>query len=153
MANICQVFCAEASSWGFHHGTKLQHEGFRDKTKLTIQVSIKVLEVVHQGKSTANDVMYFGNFEMIASQRCSVQDFQRAPICHTKPSELTELTETGFKLDWLKSKLEEVSLERKKALSDGSLVQQLEERVKNVELTLCDLRVELDKEKMRSVAR
>ncbi|KAF3552933.1 hypothetical protein F2Q69_00017887 [Brassica cretica] len=48
-------------------------------------------------------------------------------------SELSELEEVGFKLDWLKSKLEEVILERKKADAYGNKVIQLEERVKNLE--------------------
>ncbi|CAN7138191.1 unnamed protein product [Brassica rapa subsp. narinosa] len=48
-------------------------------------------------------------------------------------SELSELEEVGFKLDWLKSKLEEVSLERKKEDVYGNKVIQLEERVKNLE--------------------
>ncbi|XP_013632327.1 PREDICTED: MATH domain and coiled-coil domain-containing protein At2g42480-like [Brassica oleracea var. oleracea] len=51
-------------------------------------------------------------------------------------SELSELMDVGFKLDWLKSKLEEVSLERKKPDVDGSQVQQLEERVKHLQLKL-----------------
>uniref|UniRef100_A0A1J3GWD8 MATH domain and coiled-coil domain-containing protein n=1 Tax=Noccaea caerulescens TaxID=107243 RepID=A0A1J3GWD8_NOCCA len=42
-------------------------------------------------------------------------------------SQFTELTEAGFKLDWLKPNLKEVSLERKKALPDGSSVQELED--------------------------
>ncbi|EFH56926.1 predicted protein [Arabidopsis lyrata subsp. lyrata] len=42
-------------------------------------------------------------------------------------NELIEVTKAGFKLYWLKSKLEDVSLERKKAVSDGSQDQQLEE--------------------------
>lgn len=66
-------------------------------------------------------------------------------------SELTELTEACFKLDWLNSKIEKLSLERKKVLSDGPWVTQLEEHVKNVELNLSDLKVELDKEKIRSI--
>ncbi|XP_019094361.1 PREDICTED: MATH domain and coiled-coil domain-containing protein At2g42460-like [Camelina sativa] len=45
-------------------------------------------------------------------------------------SQLTELTKAGFKLDLLESKLEELFLDRKK------VAVQLEERVKNVELTL-----------------
>ncbi|KAL0861885.1 hypothetical protein Bca101_041003 [Brassica carinata] len=49
-------------------------------------------------------------------------------------SELNELIDVGFKLDWLKSKLEEVTLERKKTDADGSRVQQLEELVKNLAL-------------------
>ncbi|KAL1187982.1 MATH domain and coiled-coil domain-containing protein [Cardamine amara subsp. amara] len=59
-------------------------------------------------------------------------------------SELRELTEeAGFNLDWLKTKLEEVSLERKNAIADGSLVEELEEHVKN-------LKLELDNEKAKS---
>ncbi|KAF3556236.1 hypothetical protein F2Q69_00010525 [Brassica cretica] len=54
-------------------------------------------------------------------------------------SELSELMDVGFKLDWLKSKLEEVSLERKKPDVDGSQVQQLEERVKHLQLKLDEL--------------
>nr|VDC69580.1 unnamed protein product [Brassica rapa] len=42
--------------------------------------------------------------------------------------ELSELEEVGFKIDWLKSKLENNFLERKKDDADGSRVQQLEER-------------------------
>ncbi|CAG7873785.1 unnamed protein product [Brassica rapa] len=51
-------------------------------------------------------------------------------------SELSELMNVGFKLDWLKLKLDEVTLERKKSDADGSKVQQLEERVKHLELKL-----------------
>ena len=58
-------------------------------------------------------------------------------------STLRELTEAGFKLDWLKKKLEEVSLARKNDISDGSQVEELEEHVKN-------LKLELDNEKIKS---
>ncbi|AEC10124.2 unnamed protein product [Arabidopsis thaliana] len=57
--------------------------------------------------------------------------------------ELSELTEAGFKVDWLKKKLEEVSLARKNDISDGSQVEELEEHVKN-------LKLELDNEKIKS---
>jgi len=58
-------------------------------------------------------------------------------------SDLSELTEAGFKLDWLKRKLEDACLERKKVVADGARVQELEERVKT-------LKVELDNEKAKS---
>ncbi|CAA7047331.1 unnamed protein product [Microthlaspi erraticum] len=59
-------------------------------------------------------------------------------------SDLIDLTEAGFKLDWLKTKLDEVSLERKKAnATDGSRVQELEEHIKN-------LKVELNEEKIKT---
>ncbi|CAH2058358.1 unnamed protein product [Thlaspi arvense] len=50
-------------------------------------------------------------------------------------SDLSELTDAGFKLEWLKTKIEEVSLKCKKSDdANGSRVQQLEERIKNLEL-------------------
>ncbi|KFK37096.1 hypothetical protein AALP_AA4G212600 [Arabis alpina] len=50
-------------------------------------------------------------------------------------SRVQKMEEFGFKLESLKTKLDEVSLERKKAdAADGSLFQQLDNRVKNLEL-------------------
>ncbi|CAA7032768.1 unnamed protein product [Microthlaspi erraticum] len=52
-------------------------------------------------------------------------------------SELFDLTEAaGFKLDWLKKKLNEISLERKKANADRTRVQELEKHIKKVEAGL-----------------
>ncbi|ESQ36741.1 hypothetical protein EUTSA_v10008254mg [Eutrema salsugineum] len=189
--NICSLFCAEDPGWGFRTNltlAKLQEQGFLEKNKLIIQVYIKVVEVVHQGKSTANEMLDFNGFQIIASQSASVNKifkehpgFANAVIPKNRgaytnlllglvntlskspqmlsmtelsnaQSELTELSAAGFKLDWLKSKLEEVSLERERALSDGSRVQQLEERVNNVELALSDLKVELEKQKIKFAA-
>lgn len=81
-------------------------------------------------------------------------------------SDLRELMDVGFKLEWLKTKLGEGSLESKKSDdADESRVQQLEERVKNLELMdigslkssvkhleliVSDLKAELDKEKAKS---
>ncbi|CDY22563.1 BnaC03g23730D [Brassica napus] len=67
-------------------------------------------------------------------------------------SQLNELTEAGFKLDWLKTRFEEIYLERKNADADKSRAQEVEERIKNLELTLSDLKVELEKEKAKSAA-
>ncbi|CAH2047602.1 unnamed protein product [Thlaspi arvense] len=54
-------------------------------------------------------------------------------------SELIDLTKAGFKLDWLKTKLDV----RKKTNDVGSRVQELEEQVKNLNL-------ELDTEKVNT---
>ncbi|ESQ29459.1 hypothetical protein EUTSA_v10024005mg [Eutrema salsugineum] len=61
-------------------------------------------------------------------------------------NELIDLTEAGFKLDWLKEKLDKVSLERKKANAASTQVQELEEQIKN-------LKAELNKEKDKSAAK
>ncbi|CAG7872769.1 unnamed protein product, partial [Brassica rapa] len=188
-----RLFCAETPTWGLGRTlplTKLKEKGFLEENKLTIEVYIKVFEVVHAGKSTENDVLDFNGFHIIASQANPVGDiFRHHPDValdvipknqgvrtaymnlllglvetlrkspqslsvselRNAQSELTELKEAGFKLDWLNSKIEELSLERKKVLSDGPWVKQLEEHVKIVELTLSDLNVELNKEKIRSI--
>ncbi|WZZ22358.1 hypothetical protein YC2023_123745 [Brassica napus] len=167
--------------------------GLLEKDKLTVEVYIKVLEVVHQGKSTENDIIDFDGFQISASQVFPVAnilyqdphyvvDFKpenqwvqtkymyllglvetlskppqslSATELSNAQRDLTALKESGFKLDWLNSKLEEVSLEWKKAAhsSDGSSgIHQLEERVENVELSLSDVIVELDKVKTKSAA-
>ncbi|CAG7867675.1 unnamed protein product [Brassica rapa] len=188
-----RLFCAETPSWGVGRTlplTKLQEKGFLEKNKLTIEVYMKVFEVVHQGKSTENDVLDYNGFNIIASQagpvrdifvqhpdfaidvipknqgvrtsymnlllglvealRKSPQSFSVTELSNAE-SELAELKEAGFKLDWLDSRLEEISLERKKLVSDGPWVKKLEEQIKSVELTLSDLKVELEKERIKSI--
>lgn len=54
-------------------------------------------------------------------------------------------------IDCLKSKLKDVSLEKKKSDdADGSRVQQLEESVENLETMVSDLKAKLDEEKAKS---
>ncbi|XP_019098849.1 PREDICTED: MATH domain and coiled-coil domain-containing protein At2g42460-like [Camelina sativa] len=74
-------------------------------------------------------VYYTLLFSLIETLSKSPQSLSLAELTNAQ-SQLTELTKAGFKLDFLESKLEDLSLERRKA------VVQLEERVKNVELTL-----------------
>ena len=69
------------------------------------------------------------------------QSFSETELRNTRP-ELVDLTETGFKLDWLKEKLDEISLEWKKT-SEASRIQELEQHNKN-------LKAELNKEKIKS---
>ncbi|CAN6903249.1 unnamed protein product [Brassica oleracea] len=191
----CTLFCSEILSWGYYKTlplSKLQEKGFLKKNKLTIKIHIKVLEVVHQGKSTENEMLDYGGFQIPASQLALLtknviihdpnfavdiepenqavntkyrnllrivetlskppQSLSLAQLCNAQ-SELTALEEAGFKLDWLNSKIEELSVEcKKEPLSDGSRVRQLEDRVNNVELTLSDLKAELDREKIKSAA-
>ncbi|KAF8111735.1 hypothetical protein N665_0073s0091 [Sinapis alba] len=188
----CSLFCAEVPDWGYQKTVPLTELGFLEKNKLIVEVYIKVVEVVHQGKSTENDIIDFNGFQVTPSLAVSVgkiilqdpyfvvdfkpenqwvqtkymyllglvQTLSKSPqsLSATELSkakqDLTALTEAGFKLDWLNSKLEEVSLEWKKAAhSDrSSEIQQLEERVKNVELSLSEFVGELDKEKIKYAA-
>ncbi|CAG7911230.1 hypothetical protein HID58_039161 [Brassica napus] len=190
------LFCAEVPSWGFRKALPLTKLGFPEGVasyKLTVEVYIKVVEVVHQGKSTENDIIDFHGSHIFASQVFSVantvfqdphyvEDFKpenqwvqpkyymyllglvetlikppqslSATELSNAQRDLTALKESGFKLDWLNSKLEEVSLEWKKGAhsSHESGIHQLEERVENVELSLSDVIVELDKVKTKSAA-
>ncbi|XP_019100715.1 PREDICTED: MATH domain and coiled-coil domain-containing protein At2g42480-like [Camelina sativa] len=78
------------------------------------------------------------------SQDHSETDLRNAQI------ELSELAEAGFKLDWLKSKLDEVSLKGKKSGADD--VQRLDERVKNLELVELNLKLDCLKTKLEEVS-
>ncbi|KAJ4895169.1 hypothetical protein Rs2_21963 [Raphanus sativus] len=66
-----RLFCAETPSWGVRSTlplTKLQEKGFLEENKVTIEVYIKVFEVVDAGKSTENDVLDYNGFNIIPSQ-------------------------------------------------------------------------------------
>ncbi|CAH8336819.1 unnamed protein product [Eruca vesicaria subsp. sativa] len=178
------------TAWGYSDVlplSKLQEKGFLMKNKLIFKINIKVIEVVHQGESTEDDMLDYNGFQILASHcaqlyKCDllklnfrpenqaaktkymnllriVETLSKTPqslslteLCNAQ-SELAALEEAGYKHDWLDSKIEELSVECKKAtLSDGSRVRQLEDVVKNVELTLLDLKAELDKEKVKSAA-
>ncbi|KFK37099.1 hypothetical protein AALP_AA4G212900 [Arabis alpina] len=186
------LFCAGASGWGLPRTfplTFLKEKGFLENNKLIVEVKVKVLEVVHQGKSTENEIFHYCGFHILSAQIRPVYEmlrehpdtgvdfrpkskgvktaymnvllglietlkkppksFSETELSNARSDlselaeagfkqgtkELCELMEQGFKLDWLESKLEEVSLERKKTNdADGSLVKKLEERVKNLEL-------------------
>ncbi|KAF2565881.1 hypothetical protein F2Q68_00026307 [Brassica cretica] len=69
--------------------------------------------------------------------------FSETELSNTR-TELVDLTQTGFKLDWLKEKLDVIYLERKKT-ADATHIQELEQHNKN-------LKAELNKEKIKSAA-
>ncbi|VVB03115.1 unnamed protein product [Arabis nemorensis] len=88
---------------------------------------------------------------LIETLRKPPQRLSETELCKAE-SKLSDLTEAGFKLDWLKKKLDEVPLKRKIAISDGSRVEQVEERIQNLKLALSDLNVELESEMAKSAA-
>ncbi|CAH8355804.1 unnamed protein product [Eruca vesicaria subsp. sativa] len=165
--------------------------------RVTIQFYIKVVEAFDGQNLHVSEFVDFNGFQVPASQ-VIVQKFSLVSSDNLSEteiisahSELSELMDVGFKLEWLKTKLEkislkkrsdddaddvtrvqqleervkilelmdlgtmktkleEVSLESKKADSDRSRVQQLEESFKNLELVVSDLRAELLKNKANS---
>ncbi|CAH2048198.1 unnamed protein product [Thlaspi arvense] len=74
-----------------------------------------------------------------------LHSFTEAEVSNAE-RDLIELTEAGFKLDWLKIKLDDVSLGRKKANADGFGVQELVQHINN-------LKIELNKEQTISAAK
>ncbi|KAG2302571.1 hypothetical protein Bca52824_031222 [Brassica carinata] len=150
---------------------KLQEKGFMEKSKLIVKVQVQVLEVVSEAEVTGNETMDVGGFQVLYSQVIQVSRiFSRHPdiALNFRPkSQLvkttymnlllkliekldkpphsfseTELSNTRFKLDWLKVKLDEITLERKKT-ADASRIQELEQHNKN-------LIAELNKEKIKT---
>ncbi|ESQ29004.1 hypothetical protein EUTSA_v10023897mg [Eutrema salsugineum] len=142
----CQLFCAQTSSWGWPNALplkKLQEKGFLEKNKLILKVQVKVAEVVDEGDVTGNEMLDVNGFQAASVSWIFVE---HPDIAINAQNELIELTEAGFKLDWLKIRLDEAFLESKKATDDdGSRVQELEEHIKN-------LKLELNKEQTKSAA-
>ncbi|KAF2569907.1 hypothetical protein F2Q68_00028287 [Brassica cretica] len=56
---------------------------------------------------------------------------------------LLDLTQAGFKLEWLREKLEKVSLERKKLSGYEAQAKELEKQLKSLELMMCNLKAEI----------
>ncbi|CAA7061597.1 unnamed protein product [Microthlaspi erraticum] len=69
------------------------------------------------------------------------QSFSETELSNAR-SEFADLTDAGFKLDWLKTKFDEVTL----VCKISNKVQELEKHIKN-------LKAELEMEKVRSAAR
>ncbi|XP_010508571.1 PREDICTED: MATH domain and coiled-coil domain-containing protein At2g42470-like [Camelina sativa] len=88
---------------------------------------------------------------LIETLRKPPQSFSNADVGKALRN-LKELTEAGFRLDWLKEKLDEVVSKRKNATDDGSQVKEMEEHIKSLELVLLNLKVELNKEKAKAAA-
>ena len=57
--------------------------------------------------------------------------------------DLLDLTQAGFKLEWLREKLEKVSLERKKLSGYEAQAKELEKQLKSLELMMCNLKAEI----------
>ncbi|KAJ0258374.1 MATH/TRAF domain-containing protein [Hirschfeldia incana] len=153
-----EVFCARDPAWGIHKSlplSKFQEKGFLENDKIIIEVYIKVVEAFDGEGEDIN------GFQVFAAHVASVKKTFAEHVAKTEYkntlinacSKLSELAEVGVKLDWLKSKFAEVSFKRKNAddgAADESLVQQLEERIKNLELIVSGLKKDCLKSKSKS---
>ncbi|RID55989.1 hypothetical protein BRARA_G03222 [Brassica rapa] len=143
---ICKLFCDKVSGWGCYEPLPLEFE--TNKITLKLEV-VKVVEVVDW-----NEMIEFNGFQIHYSQVESVNSlflnhrgfeinfrlknellkttYMNPPHSLTETelsnarSDLVELTEAGFKLNWSKTMLDEVSLDRNKEnIADhGSQVEQ-----------------------------
>ncbi|CDY14835.1 BnaC04g48320D [Brassica napus] len=57
--------------------------------------------------------------------------------------DLLDLTQAGFKLEWLREKLEKASVERKKLAGYEAQALELGKQLKNLELMMCNLKAEI----------
>ncbi|KAJ0258373.1 MATH/TRAF domain-containing protein [Hirschfeldia incana] len=152
------LFCAENPAWGSRKTlpfSKFQETGFLENDKLIIEVYINVVEAFD---GEAGDI---NGFQVFAAHVASVkktfaEHVEKAEYKNTlinACSKVSELAEVGVKLDWLKSKFAEVSFKRKNAddgAADEYLVQQLEERFKNLELMVSGFKKDCLKSKSKS---
>ncbi|KAF3599401.1 hypothetical protein F2Q69_00036625 [Brassica cretica] len=183
----CKLFRPQFTGWGSPKAftlQKLQDMGYLEN-KLILKVDVKVIEAVmkelkhpdiavnfklkNQSVKTTYMNLLLGLIEKLDKPSPSFTEIELS----NAQSELIDLTEAGFELDWLKKKLDEISLEKKRGLTDGSRVQKIDEHIKNLNLelekekgksatcaaevllleqTVSDLRVELSKEKKKSAS-
>ncbi|KFK37098.1 hypothetical protein AALP_AA4G212800 [Arabis alpina] len=71
-SEVRSLFCAEVPAWGVLPLTEAQEKRFLDKNKLIIKVQVKVVEVIHEGKSTENEMADYYGFHILCSQAYSV---------------------------------------------------------------------------------
>ncbi|XP_019099794.1 PREDICTED: MATH domain and coiled-coil domain-containing protein At2g42475-like [Camelina sativa] len=146
-SEACDLFCNEVPAWGYPKVlpvSKLKEEEFLENDKLIIKVELQVVEVVHKGNASGTEMLDIN--EKADADGSHVQQVEE----RVKNPELMELK---FKLDYLQTKLEEVSLERRKAEdADRSRVQQLEERVKNFELMGIDSKLDCLKSNLQELS-
>ncbi|XP_019101979.1 PREDICTED: MATH domain and coiled-coil domain-containing protein At2g42480-like [Camelina sativa] len=155
-------------SWGFRKTlpqSKFQEKGFLENDKLIFEVYIQIVEaydVEGGGISEKKDTVDICGFKVFASQANSVrkifsehpdlaEDFKlkNQVVRMEYMNVLVNLIEAGFKLDWLQSKLDEVSLKRKKAVVD---IHQLDGRVKNLEQMKLDFKLDCLKTKLEEAS-
>lgn len=65
---------------------------------------------------------------------------------------LTDLIDVGFKLDWLKTRLNEVSEMKKTEQGSVARIQTMEEQLQKLKLIFLDLETQLQKEKAEALA-
>lgn len=65
---------------------------------------------------------------------------------------LVDLTDAGFKLDWLKTKLNEISEKKKMEQGSGARLQTMEEQLQKLKQMFLDLESQLQKEKVKAMA-
>ncbi|KAJ4866325.1 TRAF-like family protein [Raphanus sativus] len=125
------------------HLASLKKKDFWKISKLIIKVDVEVVDIVHEAELTGQETIHDLLLSLIETLRKPPQSFFNTELSNAE-SQLNELAEAGFKLDWLKSKLEEVSLGEKQCRCGWiSGPREVEQRIKNLELTLLDLKVEL----------
>ncbi|XP_010431457.1 PREDICTED: MATH domain and coiled-coil domain-containing protein At3g58440-like [Camelina sativa] len=65
---------------------------------------------------------------------------------------LVDLIDAGFKMDWLKTKLDEVSQKKKMEQGSGARIQTMEEQLQKLKEMFLDLESQLHKEKVEALA-
>ncbi|CAH2047682.1 unnamed protein product [Thlaspi arvense] len=130
----CKLFCAQVPGWGLPRTLVSVSRLFTKHPDFATNFKPKNKLV----KTTYMNIL-LGLIEALNKPPQSLSDIELS----NARRELIELTEAGFKLAWLKTKLDELSLERKKANDDDVSRVQATEQVKN-------LNFELDTEKVKS---
>ncbi|KAJ0255753.1 hypothetical protein HA466_0088110 [Hirschfeldia incana] len=121
-SEMCKLFCDKVDAWGCcYESLPLEFETNKIILKVEIAVSINSLFLNHRGfatnfrpknelvKTTYMNVL----IALVETLNKPLHSLTDTELSNAR-SDLVELTEVGFKLDWLKTMLDEVSLDGNK---------------------------------------
>ncbi|KAL0671733.1 hypothetical protein Bca4012_034437 [Brassica carinata] len=135
--------------------TKLQEEMFLVNDKLKIEVYVYVYDIMgildtHVLPEKKDTTVCVNGFQVLDSQVKIYETLYNNPLEKLTESELSkvskdllDLTQAGFKLEWLREKLEKASVERKKLAGYEAQALELGKQLKNLELMMCNLKAEI----------
>ncbi|VVB13081.1 unnamed protein product [Arabis nemorensis] len=112
---------------------------FKSYPETTVHVQLQNQEL----RTTYMNVLFMTIKTLYHKKNLSESELSKAS------KDLSDLTQAGFKLDWLRSKLDKVSLEMKKRNDSEARIVELEHKYNKLELMMSDLKVELREKKAK----
>ncbi|WZZ66579.1 hypothetical protein YC2023_077949 [Brassica napus] len=144
-SSLHQVKSLEAASQTVENGGG--RRGFNNVISVT-EICNNVVKEIQPVKETMN----VNGFEVFSSQVESSPDKLSEDDLRNADDTLADLIVVGFKLNWLKSKLNEVTEKKKMEQGTGARLKTMEEQLQKLKLMFLNLETQLQTEKVEALA-